>query len=509
MDALTMRAPAAAGDGTRARAARTIGAALIAGTATQALFWRANVGLSWTVLDAMLVVGSILAFGARDDADARPRPIVATAIVATAALVLGGAVAWRASDWALYVALPASALLLGLLPFVVAGRMRVGDLGALPRVLFRDGVCRVPAAIVGSVDVPRRALDGTGRAHALRVVKGLAIGLPVTFVFVALLAADPNFRRALGRVAGASDGVLHFALLAATTAIAYLVAYTLHTRARRGATDAPPPPSPIPYRRVGDLEAPVEARGAIVRPLTWSVVLAQLVAVFGVFVAANARYLFGGHGLVTAKGTPTYSGYLHAGFAQLTLATVLVVVVVVVGHQLVRSRDGAPLPRPARVATSLLEAALLSLTAITLASCAQRLRIYDEAYGYTYLRLGVALFQLGVLGVLALTFVKAIAPSWRGYASSIALGGVALAVFAGTLDADAFIARANVARAAAGRPLDIGYLESLSADATPVLRDPYFAATPDAARELSSAWYAQGASRRRGDWRSWRGLGAW
>jgi len=495
----------AAGDSARSRAAITIGAAVAAGVATQALFWRAGVGLSWTVLVAMLVVGTLLAFGSREND--RARPWTASAVVAAAALVLGGAVAWRASDWAVYVAVPASAALLVVLPFVVAGKLRVADLGALPRVLFDDGVRRVPAAVVATVDVPRRALDATGRAHAVRLVKGLAIGLPVTCIFVALLAADPNFRRALARSAGALDSGAHFGALAAITSVAYLFAYALHTRARRPIErEDGAPASPMPYRRPGDLDAPAPARGAILRPLTWSVVLAQLVAVFGVFVAANARYLFGGHALVTAKGTPTYAGYLHAGFAQLTLATVLAVVVVVVGHKLVAS--AAPMPRAWRVALSALEATLLTLTAITLASCAQRLRIYDEAYGYTYLRLGVAIFQLGVLAVLALTLVKAIAPSWRGYAASIALAGIGVAVFAGTFDADGFIARANVARANAGRPLDLGYLESLNADCAPVLGDAYFARDPDAKRELSSAWYAQRASKRHGDWRSWRAL-AW
>ena len=54
----------------------------------------------------------------------------------------------------------------------------------------------------------------------------------MTGVFVALLAADPNFRRALGRVAGASDGVAHFGALAALTAIGYLFAYVLHAGSR-------------------------------------------------------------------------------------------------------------------------------------------------------------------------------------------------------------------------------------------------------------------------------------
>ena len=517
MEATVSRVPAeAGGDRSRVRAMVAIGAALVAGVATQALFWRASAGLSWVVLDAMLVVATMLALRVRaGDAPSMRRPALASAIVASAALALGGAVAYRASDWALYVALPASAALLALLPFVAAGRMRVRDLGTLPRALVRRGVCEVPGAIGASFDLPRRALDETGRSHALRVVKGMAIGLPVTCVFAALLAADPNFRRALARVAGASDGVAHFGALALITAVGYLFAYVLHARTRdRAEVDDAVSPTPVemplPYRRYGDLDASVPTpRGPLVRPLTWGVVLAQLVAVFGIFVAANAKYLFGGHALVTAKGTPTYAGYLHAGFAQLSVATVLAVVVVVVGQRLVRSRDASvTIARAPRIALAVCETSLLALTAITLASCAQRLRIYDEAYGYTYLRLGVGLLQLAVMSVLALTMVKALAPSWRGYGAAIALSGIGFAVFAGTLDADGWIARANVARANAGRPLDVDYLQALSADARPVLGDPYFATRPEIAKLLETMWTDEASEVRRRDWRSWRGLGA-
>ena len=44
------------------------------------------------------------------------------------------------------------------------------------------------------------------------------------------------------------------------------------------------------------------------------------------------------------------------------------------------------------------ELALLALVGVTLASCAHRLALYEEAYGYTYLRLGVWFLQLGVAG---------------------------------------------------------------------------------------------------------------
>jgi len=84
---------------------------------------------------------------------------------------------------------------------------------------------------------------------------------------------------------------------------------------------------------------------------------------------------------------------------------------------------------------------------------------------------------------------------------------VLFTVVAGSLDADAWIASHNVARARAGAPLDTDYLASLSEDAAGVL--PEVAAIDrDTAEYLRSSWQDQRAEHTQHGWRSRRGLGS-
>jgi hypothetical protein len=227
--------------------------------------------------------------------------------------------------------------------------------------------------------------------------------------------------------------------------------------------------------------------------------------VFGLFVGTNLRHLFGGSAIVRAADGPTYASYLHAGVAQLLVAAALSVCLVLAGHRFLRPRRADPPgPVPGGPVLVALEATLLGLTGITLASCAQRLAIYEEAYGATHERLGVALVGVAILGILALTLVKVVKRGWRGHSGWTLVLLTGLAVFASGLNTDAYIARTNLARAARGKSLDVGYLASLSGDARSVLSDPVMAVvTSEVAPRLAESYCRSPQP----DWRARRGLG--
>jgi len=236
------------------------------------------------------------------------------------------------------------------------------------------------------------------------------------------------------------------------------------------------------------------------------VVLAQVLAVFAVYVVANASSLFEGHAHLRAPGTGTYAGYLHEGFTQVSVATLLAVACVVVGHVLLRPRQGAARIPGGRALVGI-ELGLLAMVGVTLASCAHRLSLYEEAYGYTYLRLVVWLLQLGVAGLLAMTVARCVARAWTGWGAALAWSGVAFTVLAGSLDADGWIARRNVDRVHQGAPLDLDYLASLSEDARGVLPEVY-GMDHDQAAYLGAIWADRAAEHSAGGWRARRGLGS-
>lgn len=496
--------PLAASSPSTHTAARTLLAIAAVAALVAALTWRlADAGPGWLAADAVLVVALLAGVG-------RGRPGGAAWLLGLSSLWLAGATCWHASDWAIAIALPGSVLTLGGLALACARRTQVTGLHDIPSASL-DALKALPGGIVDAARLPAQALDVGARGHAIGVLRGLLLGAPIALGFVALLAADGAFRHALAISVGRAGDGLDFGLWTGATLCFVLVVHAVLRRVQAGRKDAEPARTLAfgPYRVEGDLSIPVTTAartGPRLRPLTWGVVLAQIVVVFGIYVVANAGSLFVGHAHLRARGTVTYAGYLHEGFTQVSVAALLAVACVVVGHLLLRPREGAAPVAGGRV-LSVIELSLLALVGVTLASCAHRLSLYEQAYGYTYLRLGVWLLQLGVAGLLAMTAARCVARGWRGWGSALAWSGVCFTLFAGSLDADGWIASRNVARARAGAPLDIDYLATLSEDARAVL--PEVAAMDrQAAGELEQAWSAEASAHRRHGWRSRRGLGA-
>ena len=77
-------------------------------------------------------------------------------------------------------------------------------------------------------------------------------------------------------------------------------------------------------------------------------------AVFAVFVAAQLSVFFGGHDYVQRTTGLTYAEYVHQGFGQLTVATLLTLLVVwaavALGRRHARRPGVAARPRSARSA---------------------------------------------------------------------------------------------------------------------------------------------------------------
>ena len=189
-------------------------------------------------------------------------------------------------------------------------------------------------------------------------------------------------------------------------------------------------------------------------------------AVFLAFIAAQARALIGGRDYVEASTTGlTYADYVHQGFGQLTLATALTVLVVWVAA---RRAGHAPTDRRWLLGSLGL---LCVLTLLVVASALRGMAIYQDAYGFTTLRLFVDVFE-GWLGFVVLAIMVAGLLGRGRWLPRIALvsGAVALVGLA-AINPDAWVAGRNLDRYEATGKLDLRYLQTLSADAAPVIVD--------------------------------------
>ena len=195
----------------------------------------------------------------------------------------------------------------------------------------------------------------------------------------------------------------------------------------------------------------------------WLVPVLVVDAVFVAFITAQARALVGGRDYIEASTGLTYADYVHQGFGQLTLATALTVLVVWVA-----SRRAGETPDDRRwlvVSVGL----LCGLTLLVVASALRGMSVYQDAYGFTTLRLFVDVFEAW-LGFVVLAIAVAGALGRGRWLPRIALvsGAVALIGIA-AINPDAWVAERNLDRYEATGDLDLRYLESLSADATPVI----------------------------------------
>ncbi|GAA0929282.1 hypothetical protein GCM10009554_11530 [Kribbella koreensis] len=214
----------------------------------------------------------------------------------------------------------------------------------------------------------------------------------------------------------------------------------------------------------------VETGNGPVRPVArryeWLAPVLLVDAVFLVFLIAQATASFGGHEYVERITGLTYAEYVHQGFGQLTVATALTLLVVWAAAR------KAPRTTPADVLWLRGSLGLLCLlTLVVVASALYRMHLYQEAYGFTQLRLLVDVFEgwLGLLVVGVIVTGITLKATWLPRAAI--LSGATLLLGLAAINPDAWIAQHNVDRYTATGKVDWIFLQGLSDDAVPVLAE--------------------------------------
>jgi len=197
------------------------------------------------------------------------------------------------------------------------------------------------------------------------------------------------------------------------------------------------------------------------------VVLVAIDLVVGLFVALQLAYLFGGLDTLDAAGMK-YSDYARRGYFELVAAAALAGGVLVALEYEVRRRSRAYIA---------LALGLVGLTIVVLASAALRLKLYQDAYGWTELRLYVAvsIAAMAVTLVALAVFLATDRTRWLGHAMAV-IGLVSL-IALNLIAPAAFVAERNLARVIDPSlvppdgevSLDSDYLAVLPDDAIPAL----------------------------------------
>jgi hypothetical protein len=311
------------------------------------------------------------------------------------------------------------------------------------------------------------------------LLRGLVVAVPLVAVFTGLFAsADAVFGRGV-------ETVLHqpFALDEALPRLVFIVAMawlvgglvalaggayrpTLGVApdetspiAATGWVEVPPGGSDQAGRQAG---APAPRRGAI-EALTVTVIVNLL---FAAFAIVQIVYLFGGASTLAAIGM-SYSDYARQGYFQLAVAVGLAGLLLVAVHLVTGRTTGF-----------LLGAfSLLLLIGVILASAGFRLRLYQEAYGWTELRFYVAASILWLGTAAAVTALLLWRDRMRWLAHGLAASAVAITLGVSAIGPHAFVTHENLARvldptlvAPGGHAgFDASYVLTLGDDAVPDL----------------------------------------
>jgi hypothetical protein len=230
-----------------------------------------------------------------------------------------------------------------------------------------------------------------------------------------------------------------------------------------------------------------------VRRIEWALPIGLLVALFAAFVGVAMSTMFGGDEHVLRTTGLTYAEYARSGFWQLLLVSLLTLPVIMVA-----ARNATTTNRADRAWLRGLLGALAVLTLVIVASAMSRMWAYQQAYGFTVLRVLVSWMELwlGVVYLLLIAAGRRLAAPWLPRA--ILGTGLASLVVLGLMNPDRFITERNVTRWQQTGKIDLSYLSQLSADAVPALQR-----LPEPMRTCALAPIAAGLAADPDDWRGW------
>ena len=318
------------------------------------------------------------------------------------------------------------------------------------------------------------------------VIRGILLSLPFLFVFLLLFSsADLVFNKYVGSLfdLNLSEDFVARSLLVLFVASLFSGAYSLmFTRS----TSEQPAPATTPKRiSLGSIES--------------TIILGSVAFLFLIFIGVQIAYLFGGQEAIKEAGF-TYSEYARKGFFELIAVAVIALLLI-----LALNSSSKRTTLKERVVFMWLCGLLIFEVLFVMFSAHKRLGLYEQAYGFTTLRLFSHIF----IGWLALIFAILMVhigreQSDKKLAFQMFLSVVAIMAVVNFINPDAFIARQNIQRFKETGRIDVLYLTLLSEDATPVvselLKDPNEKLSSAIAHELHGQRIRSDAMK--SDWRS-------
>jgi len=198
-------------------------------------------------------------------------------------------------------------------------------------------------------------------------------------------------------------------------------------------------------------------------PIVLLTILILINAIYTIFSFIQFTYLFGGSSFI-APSSFTYAEYARRGFAELIIVTIINFGILIFGITFVKKDS----KRIFVVLKAFLTLLVIS-TFILLISAFYRMLVYEQAYGFTYLRIFVQafmimLFFLFVINIIYIWYQKL--PIIKSYF----ITSLAIYIILNFANVDTIIAKNNINRYFETGQIDMVYLKGLSYDAAPEMQ---------------------------------------
>jgi hypothetical protein len=216
-----------------------------------------------------------------------------------------------------------------------------------------------------------------------------------------------------------------------------------------------------------------------------------LVVLFAGFVGTQLAVLFGGEKYVMETAGVTFAEYARSGFWQLLWVSILTLGVIAGVARFAVKKTARE-----QLWLRILLGSLAVLTLVIVASALSRMWFYQQAYGWTVLRLLVSSCEVWLAVVYLMVITSGISLRANWLPKAIVGTGAAFLLAVMAMNPERVVADYNVTRFEATKKIDTYYLSQLSEDAVPAL-----VRLPEHERTCSLRWLKNRDVEQ--DWRDW------
>ncbi|KNY29343.1 DUF4153 domain-containing protein [Pseudobacteroides cellulosolvens] len=319
--------------------------------------------------------------------------------------------------------------------------------------------------------------------NIVKILAGLVISLPVILIVIPLLAsADKVFQHYLNNLPNLFTGLrideiisrIIFIALLSLASFSYI--WSLHNKKSK--------------EQIENCDKNKD-QWKILDPVIVSTILVCVNLIYAVFVTIQFTYLLGG----TKPLGFSFSEYARRGFFELVAVSLINFSILLLNINFTRNSG-----KNSHLTVKVLNTFLIICTLIMLYSAHYRMWLYEDAYGYTYLRVFTHSFMVFIFILLIVSAIKVWNTKLLLFKYYVIIGLISYMAI-NFINVDNIIASKNIDRLKDGKALDVAYFNNLSYDAVKYL-EKYIYDKDYSVKIQQVFWNKKNALERKTGWQS-------